>query len=252
MRGLRLMAAYAAGLTAVGVITSLARGGFVGMLSGLAVVIPVSKLRSARAGAGVALVLGLGAAFMACVGVVVPYQRLVTLLESGSYIERLTIWKIALHAWTMHPIWGLGVGTFAFTGRFFDDDEGVFAGHAENEYVEMLVEGGVVGLAVGVVLLVSVLKSGLQDDVRLRAVEGSRASSDSGGDFRGRGAGDPVPVRFSAPHSGDRRSPPVILAAHLSRSRAFSPRIRRNSLNGCRGELGWRPLGAVGAPVVVT
>ena len=224
MRGLRLMAAYAAGLTAVGVITSLARGGFVGMLSGLAVVIPLSKLRSARAGAGVALVLGLGAIFMACVGVVVPYQRLATLLESGAYIERLTIWKIALRAWTTHPIWGLGLGTFAYSGRFFDNDDGCFVGHAENEYVEVLVEGGVIGLALAVVLLVSVLRLGLRG---LRAVEGSERIPILGAIF--------AVVALATQCLGDFplhipaiAVTAVILAAHLSRE-GLSPRTRPSS-----------------------
>ncbi len=161
VRGLRLMAAYLGGLTAVGVIASLSRGGFVGMLSGTAVLLIVSKVGSARVGIGAALTLGLGAVFLASVGIVVPFQRLSTLLESSAYLDRIMIWKIAMSAWSFHPFLGLGLGTFAYAGRFFANDDGCFVGHTENEYLEILVEGGVIGLALAVVLLVSVLRSGM-------------------------------------------------------------------------------------------
>lgn len=166
-RGRRLWAAYAAGLIAVGVVASLSRGGFVAMLTATAALLLLGGARPVRAGAGLALSAGLAAALFLSVGELGPFQRLATLTGSGAYDDRLALWKVALRAWSARPLSGFGLGTFATSAaRFFDRDDGFFGGsfaaHAENEYVEALVEGGVVGLGLALLLLASVAGLGLR------------------------------------------------------------------------------------------
>jgi O-antigen ligase len=161
--GPRLSAAYASGLIAVAVIASLSRGGFLGMLTAslvmLAVFRPVSF--SVRAGAGLAAMLALAAVFLSAVGVFDPYRRLATFLSADSYVDRFSIWSGALRAWSSYPVWGLGLGSFSFaTARFFGRSDGGFYGHAEDEYIEILTEGGVVGLALALLALASVIGLG--------------------------------------------------------------------------------------------
>jgi tetratricopeptide (TPR) repeat protein len=161
-RGLRFGAAYVAGLIAVGVIASVARGGFVGMMTATMVLLFLAKPAIARVGVGLAVMLGVVALFLASAGAVVPYQRIATLFESESYVDRVSVWKMALLAWSQAPVWGLGLGTFSASGRFFDRDEGCFVGHAESEYLEMLADGGVIGLALALLILIPVVRLGLR------------------------------------------------------------------------------------------
>ncbi len=158
----RLAAAYGAGLIVVGVLNSLSRGGVVAMLAASAVTFGVlARPKSLRAGAGVAVMLGLAALFLAAVGALVPYQRLATLLEAAAYNKRVEGWEGALRAWSTYPVWGVGLGGFAVAMlRFYGDLRGRFLSHAENEYVQALTEGGVVGLALVLLALGSVVALG--------------------------------------------------------------------------------------------
>jgi O-antigen ligase len=158
----RLAAAYAAGLIVVGVLNSLSRGGVVAMLAASAVTFGVlARPRTLRVGVGVAAMLGLTALFLAGVGALVPYRRVATLLDAAAYAERLEGWAGAMRAWSIYPVWGIGLGSFAVAMlRFYADLGGRFLSHAENEYIQILVEGGVVGLALVLVILASVVALG--------------------------------------------------------------------------------------------
>lgn len=154
--GARLAAAYACGMIVVGVLVSLSRGGFVAMLVASAVTLAVSKPvpPSLRAGAGWAAALGVVAVLLASVGALDPYRRLVSLFGADAYAGRFEVWSGALRAWSDQPLWGVGLGTFSYaTMRYFGKGEDVFYGHAEDEYLEFLTEGGVVGLALGLLAL---------------------------------------------------------------------------------------------------
>ena len=147
-RGAPLWAGYAAGLILVGVLVSLSRSGFAGMV--LALFSAALVLRAARfqVAAGLGAVILLCVLFLAALGGTQPYQkRLETLLGRDPYADRLRIWTGALRAWPQSPLIGNGLGTFATaTARFYRFDAGESYMHAENEYVEWLVEGGLVGL----------------------------------------------------------------------------------------------------------
>ena len=76
---------------------------------------------------------------------------------------RVEIWGAAIQAWRVHPLWGTGLGSFpASTAPYFEHDHGVFYSHSEDEYVQMLVEGGVVGLGLALLALASIARLGLR------------------------------------------------------------------------------------------
>lgn len=147
--GVRLWAGYAAGLIIVGIIVSLSRSGFLGMTVALLVAaffVPKNDGKRLAGGLGVVLLLAL--LFFAALGGTLPYQeRLGTLLGKDPYSYRFRVWTGGLRAWPQAPFFGSGLGTFATAAaRFFPFDAGETYFHAENEYIEWLVEGGLVGL----------------------------------------------------------------------------------------------------------
>jgi len=162
--GGHLWAAYAAGVLVVGIVTSQSRGGFLAMTSATLTLLEGLLMRSGRLtawirlAATVAVILAMSALLLLVLGNSLPYQeRLATILEPEGYSIRFTIWAGALRAWREHPFWGSGLGTFAAaTAPFFDRDHGFVFARGENEYVDLLTEGGLLGLGLGLAFLVGI------------------------------------------------------------------------------------------------
>ncbi len=161
----RLWFANAAGLIAAGVIASHSRGGFLAMTTAAAAMVFFLGRRFARLGNSLAVMLALVALFLVTLGSISPFQRLATIPDAGmtGLNGREEIWGAAIQAWRAHPLWGTGLGSFpASTASYFGHDHGVFYSHSENEYVQMLVEGGVVGLSLTLLALASIARLGLR------------------------------------------------------------------------------------------
>lgn len=155
--GRRLGPAYASSLIVIGILASHSRGGFLAMAAST-----VFVLEALRGGAGrgratlaaMATVATMVALFLAAIGSGSLLERVGTILDSGTsgINGRMEIWGVAVRTWWAHPLVGTGLGSFAWvTIPGFDRDRGVYFSHAENEPLQMLVEGGGVGL--GLVLL---------------------------------------------------------------------------------------------------
>jgi O-antigen ligase/tetratricopeptide (TPR) repeat protein len=164
-RRFRPWAAYLASVIAVGVVASHSRTGFLAMAVALAV--SALSLRSARYRPGAGIWIGLAAVlaliplFLIATGQSSPFGRIGTITETSSYSPRLEIWKRSIDAWRQRPLLGSGLGTFATaTSPLFTRDEGVVYTRAENEYLDLLVEGGAVGLGMMILFLVALVRSG--------------------------------------------------------------------------------------------
>jgi O-antigen ligase/tetratricopeptide (TPR) repeat protein len=163
--GSRLWPACAAGLIVAGVIASHSRVGFLAMMTAAAAMVFSLGRGFARLGNGLAAMLALVALFLVALGSISPFQRLATIPDAGTsgFDGRVEIWGAALQAWRVHPLWGTGLGSFpASTSPYFEHDHGVFYSHSEDEYVQMLVEGGVVGLGLALLALASIARLGLR------------------------------------------------------------------------------------------
>lgn len=161
-RSSRLWALYPVGMIVVGVVASLSRGGFVGMLAVAAVMAAGLWSRPSRVWAGLSAGVVVAAVVMAAMGDVETYrERLGTLTDLGDegYSSRLTLWGEALGAWRAHPLLGTGLGTFNLASApYFRLDRGLVYQHAESEYVENLVEGGLIGLGLCLMGVVGVAR----------------------------------------------------------------------------------------------
>jgi len=155
---------YLCGLLIVGVVASLARTAFVVMAvsSGLLVMSlrPQRKRLILVLGSLVALILVL----LLFLGPESGYkERIASLLESEHYLLRSEIWRTAGRLIPAYPIWGTGFGTFSIaTLRLFQDNGASVYEHAENEYVEWLLEGGLIGLGLVLLALAGTIYLGLR------------------------------------------------------------------------------------------
>jgi hypothetical protein len=133
----------------VGILGSQSRNGFLGAMVALTLTIAISRPRLAQFGAALLALMVLSALTLQLAGGDIPfYPRLKTLIGIDPYAERCRIWRDAVDAWLAYPLLGTGFGTFsAAAAPYFRRPSGVHYGHAENEYLEWLVEGGVVAAA---------------------------------------------------------------------------------------------------------
>jgi len=181
-RGDRLWTAYAAGVLVVGILTSQSRGGVLAMTAAALTLLVGLLMRpgrfaaSLRLAATLVVILAMSALLLLVLGRALPYQeRLATILEPEGYSGRLSIWAAALRAWRGHPFWGSGLGTFAAAAApFLDRDHGVVFARGENEYVDLLTEGGLLGLGLGLTFLVGIGWRALQ------ALTGAPSARDRG------------------------------------------------------------------------
>jgi O-antigen ligase len=147
-------AVYAIGLIAAGITASHSRGGFLSMVISTLVIMLIIRPRTLKAGAGIAVVLLLIPIFLVAVGSDAPFRRIASILDSydTGFNHRTEVWQAAIQAWRTYPVWGAGLGAFGVSAApFVNAPRQTFYWHAENEYLQYLEEGGVIGF--GLVLL---------------------------------------------------------------------------------------------------
>ncbi|WP_422925739.1 O-antigen ligase family protein [Singulisphaera sp. PoT] len=154
-----LIPAYAVGMILVGILGSHSRGGFLAMaLSGL---VTAALLRPKNLYfKGILAVLAIIPVLLVVLGTTSPFVRLLTIFDvtSSGYTGRFDLWKHVIAVWQTFPTWGVGLGSFAsavmpfldfrVNGRGF-----VFFSHAEDEYLQLLVEGGIIGAVFGILAI---------------------------------------------------------------------------------------------------
>lgn len=146
------------------VVFCLSRGGVVSLAGSLLVLLVLRAVhagRSPRASGGL-LVVGMAIVALAWFGFDPLKSRLNT-LWTGEALEdsRLPAWVDVLAAAKDFPLWGTGYGTFlhvelAYRTRVNLPDEGWENAH--NDYLEALVEGGVVRLVLSLVIIALVYR----------------------------------------------------------------------------------------------
>jgi tetratricopeptide (TPR) repeat protein/O-antigen ligase len=164
----------------VSIILSLSRGGFVALGGGLVVCLMLYLGQGRRlAVLGTALFLAfLTLALLAWLGFRIGETRLATLWRGEAWRDS----RFGLHARVLplaweFPIWGTGLGTFRHVeplSRGPEDDPNVTCEHAENEYLETLIEGGILQLALGLTAIGYLFRQGF------RALRQGRSSSTGG------------------------------------------------------------------------
>jgi O-antigen ligase len=157
----RFLAGVAAGLIWVGLLLSHSRAGLLAaFVAALIVLVGRRDLRAARWSVAVAGVVLIGLLSLELTQA--PGERFLWVRQDlGTEGGRLTVWHDSLKLVEQRPLLGWGWGTFesAFPSVQSAGVDLTYD-HAHNDWLEWLVEGGVLGLAVGGVLLGAGLRVG--------------------------------------------------------------------------------------------
>jgi O-antigen ligase len=157
------LALYATGLIMVGVIGSHSRGGFVAMAIAGTVLALALRRQPPRVWIGMAVILLVTALLLFSIGSTSPIERLSTIWDAGldGFNGRSQIWLTGLRAWLAHRAWGVGLGCFPVgVAPFYQFARETLFFHAENDYLEVLAEGGLLGFALGLLAFVSIARLG--------------------------------------------------------------------------------------------
>lgn len=144
-------------LSAAAAICTLSRGAIVALIGGSIFTVLIVLLgRRSIAGvlAGI-LVLATGIGLTAWVGMTEQVSaELATLAEKDAASSRMNLWSSVLPIAFRYGLFGTGLGTFRYVYRpELDGVDRVWFYHAENQYVEALIDGGWIGLALILVAL---------------------------------------------------------------------------------------------------
>ena len=152
------------GLAAVGAATCLVAG-FGTMSKSAAVLLPGSLLILALAGARTLrarlAVVGVGVLLLALTGglllnsgVASRFEQLVGSSEEATLEGRTVVWQASLDMFRDYPVTGAGFGAFGYVFvRYMPAGTRYRWGHVHNDYIELLLEGGIVAGALFVWLL---------------------------------------------------------------------------------------------------
>jgi O-antigen ligase len=160
-------------------LVSGSRGGMLALLAALLAMV-VGSVASGRSWIGRAVRVGLATVLIMLAGAWIGWdvlygtvERLADELGRPTESPRLLIWADAMTLWLRAPVLGTGLGTFgvAFPSVRTTEAPVVYT-HAESDWVQLVTDTGVLGLAFGLAALVSVALVLVQ---RLRQAQGRSA-----------------------------------------------------------------------------
>lgn len=152
----RVVAVYVAAVCVAGLLLSGSRGGFLSLSTGFLVLLALTLLRLRRVGQvspGKPIIVGflilaccIGLGWFAVRQSALLEQRAAMILNSEDI--RLRLWPAAIEQAKLSPLFGTGAGTYLYYGRKFRraglDLDPI---HTHNDYLELLAEYGLAGLA---------------------------------------------------------------------------------------------------------
>jgi O-antigen ligase/tetratricopeptide (TPR) repeat protein len=155
------------GLMVSAVAFSRSRGGLLALVGASVISGLLGQLRLGRSFrlGSLLLIAGIVAALSAWFGIGLLKDRLATLGESEALEDRVPIWRRSLSIVADFPIWGTGFGTYGYIEPMYrkdapSQDARLLFDHAHNDYLEILVEGGVVGFCLVLAVLAIVFHQG--------------------------------------------------------------------------------------------
>jgi len=170
----RLFYGFAAAIMGIAILASLSRGGIVSLLAGLVfLAVTASRLRNLVALAAIAAAMAIGVLWIGTDPIVnriagQPGKSGDTLFTSRGWIWRDTAAVIAAN-----PIIGVGMGAFQTAYPIYSKSDGsLVVGQAHNDYLQVLADFGIAGLAATAWFIVSVaraFKYGIKSRDRLLA-----------------------------------------------------------------------------------
>jgi O-antigen ligase len=154
----RVMYGFFGIIMAVALFFSLSRGGIISFFGGILVFLFLvfTKGKSRMKLAPLFIFLFFFAVYLVYLGASPVIERFA---KSGvTDAQRLSAWVGTLTAFRDFPLFGSGMGTFPYIFKIYQP-EGLpgFWDHAHNDYLELLLEGGIIGVLVLAVFMLSIL-----------------------------------------------------------------------------------------------
>jgi O-antigen ligase len=119
--------------------------------------LPLAARRRRRTALAVVLLAGLGVAWIGLGGIVGAFEA------RGVRSSRLDLWADMLPMVPRFPVFGLGLNAFASAYPWYQTYwPGWWIGQAHNEYLQALLDGGIVGLGLLVLFLATVFRAALR------------------------------------------------------------------------------------------
>jgi len=185
----KALLAFAAVLMAIVIVWTGSRGGLIGFISTVVLVIAVNLFAKPSEGSGaqpkaklLLTIGGVGLIFMA-LGAVLFLGGADQLLRgiginnpSGDVTTgRAHFWPIALRVFTEHPLVGAGLDAFSVTYPAHDTWNGTLrVEQAHNDYLQMLADGGIIGFACVLAFIYLLFSKTLST---IRSVDGFRRAA---------------------------------------------------------------------------
>ena len=145
---------------------SRSRGGMAALVGAAVVCAVLGRLRFGRSfRLGSALLVGaLAFGLLSWFGLDLLKERFATIWTGEAYDSRVPLWLRSLPIAADFPVWGTGYGTYGYIEPMYrvhvPKDAGLQYHHAHNEYLEILIEGGVPGLLLAVLAIALVYRQG--------------------------------------------------------------------------------------------
>ena len=172
----KLLIGYASLVCYAGVVLTGSRGGYVSVLASLFVFLVLSVLIARAISSTLQMRIGAGALVITALAAVAVFF----LIHRSDYLSdrtrnvidnkniRLDFWAAAVDQWKLSPILGTGSRTYLYYGRTFRRDAVTMdAVYVHNDYLQLLAEYGIIGLAVFLPFFIAHLRRGLITASRL-------------------------------------------------------------------------------------
>ena len=153
---MKLVTSYAAGVCYLGLILTGSRGGYLSAAASLLTLVILSLIILRQTSAR----LFWRAAIAAFIGALLVGITVFSLVHKSSYLSdraqnivdpgnmRIDLWQAAMQQWKLQPIFGTGSATYLYYGRQFRTDRVLpDPVHVHNDYLQLLAEYGLVGVA---------------------------------------------------------------------------------------------------------
>ena len=163
--GVGLLVLAAVAFLTIGLVASGSRGGFVAALVGAVAMLMLAKRHRAWVVALLLCVVGAAAAWFSVD--TAAWERISDISGGGTGTGRSELWAAAWHMWQDHPVVGVGLDAFRDNASAYVRELGPieFASFlteqpkvVHNTYLQLLVETGIVGLALYVIVVVASLR----------------------------------------------------------------------------------------------
>lgn len=143
---------------AVVLVFTLSRGGIIAFFAGVFVFSAVALAGRSSKKRLIPLFL-----FVLVLGISVLYIGLSPVMSRFTQVdifhhERLTVWKAAFEGFLSFPVFGTGIGTFEYIFKMFSPPTWFFYDHAHNDYVQFLMETGIAGVCIGIIVVAVILR----------------------------------------------------------------------------------------------